>query len=69
MTTGTAHEHDTECQWCRGYEEQAGWLQGKTLAGAEQALDARRATLEADPYNDGGNIATQDYIDHLRGEA
>lgn len=77
MTTGTdTANHSDECdrtigscQWCRGYEEQSAWLQGKTLADAEYALRSRLATLgDGDPYNEGGNVATRDYIAHLREE-
>jgi hypothetical protein len=51
--------------WVRGYEDQAAWLRGKSRAEAQQALEAREATLSADPYNDGGTQATRNYIDHI----
>lgn len=62
------HQHSTECQWCRGYEEQAAWLEGSTLAEAEQSLTAREATLApGEPYNDGCTVATRDYIARVGG--
>lgn len=58
----TGHEHVNACAWCRGYEEQAAWLQGKSGSEAEHALAERLATLSGAPYNDGGTVATRDYI-------
>ncbi len=55
MTTDT-------CQWCKGYQEMAAWLEGKSIPSAQHALDSRLATLNGDPYNEGGTTATRDYI-------
>jgi hypothetical protein len=52
----------------RGYREQRAWLQGKSIAEARQALEARKATLEPCAYNDAGTVATGEYIEHLERE-
>lgn len=46
----------------RGYRDQRDWLQGKSIPEAQQALQARLATMEWNDYNIGGNRATADYI-------
>jgi hypothetical protein len=46
----------------KGYQDQAAWLEGKSIPEAQQALDARQATLADNPYNRGGTLATADYI-------
>lgn len=61
-------QRQDDCGWCRGYKDQAAWLEGKTLAEAEQALSARTDTLGRGAYNMGGDAATHDYIERLRRE-
>jgi len=50
----------------KGYADQMRWLQGRSIAEAEQALEARQATLADIAYNRGGNAATTDYIEQMR---
>jgi hypothetical protein len=54
----------TDVNELQGYREQAAWLarQAPSIPGAEHTLAQRLATLAGDPYNSGGNQATQDYI-------
>lgn len=50
----------------KGYAEQMHWLRGKSVPDAKHALRERRASLEVNPYNCGGNAATADYIERMR---
>ena len=50
----------------KGYAEQTHWLRGHSIPDAVHALAERRATLESNAYNRGGNAATADYIERIR---
>lgn len=59
-----------ETAYDRGYADQTAWLQGKTLAEAEHALDGRQTSVDnTNPYNRGALKATKDFIAALKASA
>lgn len=62
-------QRQADAEYARGYRRWTTWLQGKTLAEAQQVLAEPPEFLGTGAYRDGADAATRDYIENLESQS